>query len=174
MKKLFHFSTIFKRFLSFDLENRNSSNVFYRSTNYLHIKVWAADVRIICRSKFNLPIQDLCTDQSSICRWKNYLQVKEPSADQRLICNWFATDFQLQLTGLQLHFATDGHTNRTLLLLLHTDWHDRWVGYYLTMEDLFQFQCFHLLDCHLVPGSYDFGFVRPSVRPSVRLLCLFL
>ena len=99
MKKPFHFSSIFKRFLSFDLEDRNSSNSFYRSTNYLQIKVWAPDGRIICGSKFNLPIQDLCADQSSIWRWKNYLQIKEPSADQRLICNWFGTDFQLQLTA---------------------------------------------------------------------------
>ena len=158
MKKPFHFSTIFKRFFSFDLENRNSSNSFYRSINYLQVKVWAADGRIICRSKFNLPIQGLCADQSSICRRKNYLQIKEPSADQRMICNCFATDFQLQLTDWQLQFATDGRTSRTLLLLLHTDWHDSQIGYYLTMEDLLQFQCFHLLDRCLAAGSYDFGF----------------
>ena len=35
--------------------------------------------------------------------------------------NWFATDFQLQLADLNLQFATDGRTSRTLLLLLHTD-----------------------------------------------------
>ena len=102
MKKPFHFSTIFKSFFYFDLENRNSSNLFYRSTNYLQINVWAPGGRIICRSKFNLPIQDLCADQSSVCRWKNYLQIKEPSADQRMICNWFATDFQLQLTAIAI------------------------------------------------------------------------
>ena len=44
----------------------------------------------------------LSADQSSICRWKNYLQIKEPSARQRIICDSFATDFQLQLTDLQL------------------------------------------------------------------------
>ena len=167
MKKPFYLWTIFKRFLSFDLENRNSSNSLYRSTNYQQIKVWAADGRIICRSRFNLPIQDLCADQSSICIWKNNLQIKVPSADQRMICNWFATGFRLQLTDLQLQFATDGRTSRTLLLLLHTDWHDREVDYYLTMEDLFQFQCFRLLDCCLAKGSYDFGFVHPSVRSFV-------
>ena len=69
---------------------------------FLQIKVWTPDGRIICRSKFNLPIQDLCADQSSISRWKNFLQIKEPSADWRMICHWFKTDFQLQLTDLQL------------------------------------------------------------------------
>ena len=108
MKKPFYFSTIFKRFLSFDLENKNSSNSFYRSTNYLQVKVSAANGRIICRLKFNLPIQDLFADQSSICRWKNYLQIKEPSAYQRMICNWFATDFQLQLTDCNCNLQLMG------------------------------------------------------------------
>ena len=69
-----------------------------------------------------MPIQDLCADQSSICIWKNNLQIKVPTADQRMICNWFATGFRLQLTDLQLQFATDGRTTiaigRTILLLL--------------------------------------------------------
>ena len=92
MKKPFHFSTIFKRFHSFDLGKRNSSNSFYISASYLQIKVWAADGRIICRSKFNLPIQDLCADHSSIFRWKNFLQIKEPYLQ---IKEWFATGLQL-------------------------------------------------------------------------------
>ena len=141
MKKPFHFSTIFKMFLSFDLENWNFSISFYKWINYLQVKVWAANGRIICRLKFNLPIQGLCADQSSICRWKKYLQIKALSVYQRMICKWLIWQVS---------------------------------GYCLTLEDLFQFKCFHLLNHRLAAGSYDFGFVHPFVSSSVMHFCLNL
>ena len=80
--------------------------------DYLQIEVQSANPRFMRRSKFNLQMGELSPDKGTICRSKN-------------VCNWFATDFQLQLTDLQLQFVTDGCTSRTLLLLPHADWHDR-------------------------------------------------